>query len=128
MRRVGPRDLWIEDASHPDYNRHKVVEGEQPLTAWEQSQRMRLGDAAHRLKIAVDHNAPPAIVAGAGSAIFVHIWRREGAAPTAGCTAMPAAAVEALIRWLDPDAAPLLVLLPDDVYARVQDAWGLPPR
>lgn len=127
-RQVTERDLWVEDPASPDYNRHLVVEGERPLDAWESGQRMRLGDPTHRLKRYVAHNGgerSPAAREGAGSAVFLHIWR-DGAL-TAGCTAMPPEPLEALLRWLEPGAAPLYVLLPAPIYGKVQAAWGLPP-
>ena len=49
---------------------------------------MKQGDDAHALKLFIAHNAPPNAVPNAGSSIFFHIWRRDGAASTAGCTTM----------------------------------------
>jgi len=123
---VTARDLWVEDASAPTYNQHILVPADRPLTEWEESQRMKLGDPAHRLKIVIHHNAAPAAVAGAGSAIFFHIWRKDGAVPTSGCTAMAAADLEALLGWLQPGAHPLYVLLDQATYAQHRAAWGLP--
>ena len=34
--------------------------------------------------------------------------------------------MERLLAWLQPDARPILVLLPDDEYARLHVAWQLP--
>jgi L,D-peptidoglycan transpeptidase YkuD (ErfK/YbiS/YcfS/YnhG family) len=125
MSVVTERTLWVEDPGSPLYNQLHVVSDSRPLTAWETSQRMRMGDAAHRLKLVIQHNTDPPL-SGAGSAIFFHIWRRDGTAPTAGCTAMPETELEELIRWLRPEAAPVLVLLPTDEHARLQTAWALP--
>lgn len=125
MVTVTERTLWVEDATSPLYNRRHVVPADRPLTEWETSQRMRLGDPAHRLKVVIEHNtAPP--VAGSGSAIFFHIWRRDGAAPTAGCTAMAAGELESLVRWLLPEAAPVFALLTAADHARLAEDWGLP--
>jgi len=124
-RQVTARDLWVEDAASEHYNQHLVVTEERPLTDWEEGQRMRMGDPAHALKLAVSHNAAPP-VSGAGSAIFFHIWRGDGAHPTAGCTAMERHALEALVGWLEPEASPVYVLLPEDTYRAVRAAWGLP--
>lgn len=124
-RQVSERDLWVEDPTSPHYNQHLVVTGAQPLTAWEEGQRMRMGDPAHALKLVVQHNAAPP-KPGAGSAIFFHVWRGDGAHPTAGCTALARDGLEAIIDWLEPDAAPVYVLLPTDVHQSVRGSWGLP--
>lgn len=123
---VTDRDLWVEDPESPHYNRHIVLPDGHIPTDWEQKNKMRLGDQAHRLKLFVAHNAPPRPVSGGGSAIFFHVWRADGERPTSGCTAMPYTALVELISWLDPNAQPLYVLLTDAEYARHKEAWGLP--
>ncbi len=125
MVAVTERTLWVEDATSPLYNQRHVVPTGRPLSDWETGQRMRLNDPAHRLKVVIEHNTAPPI-AGSGSAIFFHIWRRDGAAPTAGCTAMPAGELESLVRWLMPEAAPVFVLLTVADHARLAEDWGLP--
>lgn len=123
---VGPRDLWVEDPASPYYNQHLVVEGDRPLLAWEAKAAMKRGDPAHALKVFVAHNAPPQAVPGAGSAIFLHVWRRGGAGATAGCTAMARSNLDALVAWLDPARLPVFVLLTQDDLARLAGSWGLP--
>jgi L,D-peptidoglycan transpeptidase YkuD (ErfK/YbiS/YcfS/YnhG family) len=123
---VGPRDLWVEDPSSSLYNTHLVVEGDRPLLPWEQKATMRLNDAAHALKVFVAHNAAPSAQPGAGSAIFLHTWRREGSAPTAGCTAMARSDLDALVAWLQPEARPVFVLLTASDLARLAEPWSLP--
>ena len=44
---------------------------------------------------------------GAGSAFFLHV---SNGAPTAGCVAIPAGSLEALLTWLDPGARPLIAI------------------
>jgi L,D-peptidoglycan transpeptidase YkuD (ErfK/YbiS/YcfS/YnhG family) len=124
--RVTENDLWVEDPDSPEYNHHLRVPERRGRTPWEESQRMKLGDPAHRLKIGIAHNRPPDVAPGAGSAIFFHIWRRDGGLPTSGCTAMAEAHLRTMLAWLDPDAQPLFVILPTEVFNQVKDAWGLP--
>ena len=119
------RDLWVEDPAHPAYNTHVRVPDDRAMTPWEVDQRMRLGDPAHRLKVVVAHNVDPP-VPGQGSAIFLHIWRRDGAAPTAGCTALPAPELEELVGWLDPAARPVYALLTSSGWGTWGGRWGLP--
>ena len=53
------------------------------------------------------------------------IWRGPDR-PTAGCTSMDPAALEALVAWLDAGAAPVLVQLPEVDYQRLREVWRLP--
>jgi len=62
---------------------------------------------------------------GAGSCVFLHLWRGAGKG-TAGCTAMPPEHLESTLRWLDPAAEPVLVQLPEPVYRELREAWNLP--
>lgn len=81
------------------------------------------GDIRYQQGFVIAHN--PRNVPGQGSCIFAHLWRTPGEA-TAGCTAMTAAHMQALLAWLDPRQSPRFVLLPRAAYARLQDAWQLP--
>ena len=124
-RQVTSRDLWIEDPKSAHYNRHLVLPHE-PTADWEKKGQMRQNDPAHSLKLFIAHNAPPNVEAGAGSAIFFHIWRANGGRPSAGCTTMDEAKLRELIARLDPTKRPVFVLLPKAEYARLREAWRLP--
>lgn len=124
-KRITTRDLWIEDPESPHYNRHMVLPHE-PRAEWEKKGQMRQDDHAHSLKLFIAHNAPPKIVAGAGSAIFFHIWRADGTRPTAGCTTMEEGKLRALIAKIDPTKRPVYALLPQVEYDRLRGSWGLP--
>jgi L,D-peptidoglycan transpeptidase YkuD (ErfK/YbiS/YcfS/YnhG family) len=58
--------------------------------------------------VVVGYNTDP-VVAGRGSAIFLHIWKGPGQ-PTAGCVAMEEADLERIVAWLDPDQKPQIIL------------------
>lgn len=124
-RQVTSRDLWVEDTASPDYNRH-VVLGHEPATAWEKKQQMKQDDPVHSLKLFIAHNAPPQVVPNEGSSIFFHIWRRDGAAATAGCTTMEKSKLQWLISQIDPARQPLYVLLPKAEYDKLRSPWKLP--
>jgi L,D-peptidoglycan transpeptidase YkuD (ErfK/YbiS/YcfS/YnhG family) len=124
-RKVGTRDLWVEDAASPQYNRHVILDHE-PSTPWEKKQQMKQSDPAHALKLFIAHNAPPKPVPGAGSSIFFHIWRGGGSRPTAGCTGMAEVQLRALIARIDPIRQPLYILLPKPEYEALRPAWKLP--
>jgi L,D-peptidoglycan transpeptidase YkuD (ErfK/YbiS/YcfS/YnhG family) len=120
---VTPYDAWVDDVNSPHYNQHVRV-NPRAIPPWFEKQRMRLGDSAYKWMLAIQHNAqPPA--AGYGSAIFFHV-RRGATRPTAGCTSMAEENLVRLIRWLDPQASPLYVLLPAADYAALRAAWRLP--
>jgi len=123
--RIGERDLWVEDVKSPYYNQHLTLK-QPPQTEWEKQQQMRMNDPAHKLKIFIAHNAGSDIKPGAGSSIFFHIWRQDGAKPSAGCSVMPEVNLRELINWLKPAQQPIYVLLPQSAYAEAKVAWGLP--
>ena len=121
---VGANDLFVEDPTSDSYNTHIRLD-HAPATAWEKKQQMEQGDAAHRLKVFVGHNSHPP-TPGRGSAIFLHVWRKQGAVPTTGCTAMSFENLSTVVRWLRPSANPAYVLLPKLVYQSVRSAMDLP--
>ncbi len=82
-----------------------------------------LDDDAYRVGFVVQHN--PKGTPNAGSCIFVH-QQREAGRPTAGCTALPAAELDALFAWLDAAKKPAFVLLPRPQYDGLRKAWSLP--
>jgi L,D-peptidoglycan transpeptidase YkuD (ErfK/YbiS/YcfS/YnhG family) len=68
-------------------------------------EKLRRADPLYDIVLLTDWNWPDAI-AGAGSAIFLHQWRRPGF-PTEGCLAFS----RAHIRWIAERAAPGTPLL-----------------
>ena len=120
---VTAADAWIDDSTHPKYNRHIIVDPANP-PPWYAKQRMRLGDFAYRWLVEIRHNADPA-VPGMGSAIFFHL-RRAPTKPSVGCTVMAEPDLVSLIRWLRADARPHFALLPRTEYVSRWQAWGLP--
>lgn len=76
---IRPGDLWSDDAHDEKYN--SLVRHPYPHS----HENMRRADPMYDLVIITDWNWPNAI-AGKGSAIFIHQWRRPGY-PTAGCVA-----------------------------------------
>jgi L,D-peptidoglycan transpeptidase YkuD (ErfK/YbiS/YcfS/YnhG family) len=91
---------------------------------WTSHEEMLRPDSLYRLGVFVDHNVHPA-AAGRGSCIFLHIWAGP-ATGTAGCTAFAPAALEEIVRWMDPARRPVLVQLPRAEYDLLRGAWSLP--
>lgn len=79
-RPILPGDLWCDASGDPAYN--------QPVRApfTPSHEAMRRADPLYDIVLVTDWNFPQARP-GAGSAIFLHQWRRPGF-PTAGCIAM----------------------------------------
>jgi D-alanyl-D-alanine dipeptidase len=115
----------VEDPKSSEYNimldRRSV---ERP--DWKSSEKMRREDGEYELGIFVAHNTDPA-QPGAGSCVFLHVWRGPKAS-TGGGTGMSLGAIESLLGWLDPQAHPVLVQLPEPEYERLQKPWLLPPK
>lgn len=90
---------------------------------WDSSEKM-WSEPLYKWGAVVEHNL--AITEpGAGSCIFLHIWKGPESS-TAGCTAMPEANLVETLRWLDPNKKPLLVQLPKAEYERLKTLWQLP--
>ncbi|MBP3456159.1 MAG: L,D-transpeptidase family protein [Alistipes sp.] len=97
--------VWIDDRQREDYN--TLVRGAGAETYAHGERLAEVGEPYDYI-VVVEYNTCP-VVKGAGSAIFLHVWRAEGH-PTAGCVAMPAEAMRRLVGWLDPKACPEVII------------------
>ncbi len=127
--RVTPADLWVSDFNTPKlYNKHLRLD-HPASSAWELKEQMRQNDHAHSLKLEICHTSSDVVgrpVVGKGSSIFFHIWRRNGQAVTAGCTAMDEQVLKAFISRLKPEKRPVYILLPRAEYIKYRQSWQLP--
>ena len=106
--RVTPGVEAVDDSHSRFYN--QIVDRTRIANPdWRTSEKMRLKSDEYRFGIVVAHN--PKAIPGAGSNIFLHVWRNPNHATT-GCTAMPLEVIEELQRWLTPRAKPVLVQAP----------------
>ena len=111
----------VDDANSMAYN--QIVDRKDiPNPDWDSSEKMRTIDQ-YQIGAVVDYNSPK--VPGAGSCIFLHIWKGPGHG-TAGCTAMDEEKVQELANWMDEKKNPILVQLPAAIYERVRMSWQLP--
>lgn len=127
--KVSPQDLWVSDPRTPHLYNRWVRLDHPARTEWEKREQMRQSDYPHSIKLLICHNTAETQgrpVVGAGSSIFFHIWRRDGAAPTAGCTSMAEQNLRAIIARLNPDLHPVYILLPRREYVRLRSNWQLP--
>ncbi len=73
------RDIWIDEAGDPNYNQKM----QRPYPA--SHERLFRPDNLYNIIGVLNYNRDP-IIAGRGSAIFIHAWRRPRY-PTEGCIA-----------------------------------------
>lgn len=112
----------VDDEGSVHYNT-VVDRAAVPKVDWTSAEHMRSINQ-YRIGVIVGYNAAPP-TPGRGSCIFLHIWGGPQST-TAGCTAMDAGRLEALMRWLDAGRRPAIVQLPAAEYERLREAWKLP--
>jgi hypothetical protein len=116
------RWVCVDDGASKWYG--QIIDSDQVTKDWSSHEAMRRKDELYARVVEVGHN--PTRTAGAGSCIFLHVWRKAGS-PTVGCTAMPKARLEQVLTWLDPGAKPVFALLPAPAARTLAQSWGLPP-
>ncbi|HEY7797807.1 MAG TPA: L,D-transpeptidase family protein [Hyphomonadaceae bacterium] len=89
-----PNIGWCDDPAHPDYNRQVTL----PLAASHES--LWREDHVYDLIVVLGYNDDP-VIAGKGSAIFLHV-AREDFSPTEGCVACSRDDLLALLRIAKP--------------------------
>jgi L,D-peptidoglycan transpeptidase YkuD (ErfK/YbiS/YcfS/YnhG family) len=113
-----------DDPKSKYYNR--IVDSKKVIQDWGSAEDMYryMIDGVYAYGVVIEHNykSPRA---GLGSCFFLHVYRAFGM-PTVGGTAVSLDQIEKIITWLDPDKNPILVQLPDVVFARIQQQWNLP--
>jgi len=113
----------IDDPRSQYYNK-LIDRAKVPKADWRSSEQMRRDDVRYKWGVVVEHNADA--IPGAGSCIFLHIWK-SASTPTSGCTAMSEENLVRLLHWLDPAQRPVLVQMPRDAYRSLRARYGLPP-
>jgi D-alanyl-D-alanine dipeptidase len=116
-----PEVRCVDDPKSRHYNR--IVSTANTAIDWQSAEYMRRQDELYAIAIVVEHNTKQT-EPGAGSCIFIHVWRGPGSGMT-GCTAMPMETLETLASWLRPNAA-ALVALPRSEYGALERRWALP--
>ena len=111
------------DDPHSRYYNQLVERSRIARVDWRSSEQMRRKNDLYKWGLVVEHNASAG--PGAGSCIFIHIWRNSSAA-TVGCTAMPEQDLINLLKWLDPVAHPILIQMPQQDYESLRPTLNLP--
>ncbi|MFC9894283.1 L,D-transpeptidase [Nocardia sp. NPDC127579] len=105
-RQVTQWDWWVGDSRSLLYNLPFLCPP--GLCPFDERASERLGAVgrAYDRAVVIDYNRWPA-QPGRGSAFFLHVATGE---PTAGCVALPAADLDAVMRWLDPARQPVIAI------------------
>jgi L,D-peptidoglycan transpeptidase YkuD (ErfK/YbiS/YcfS/YnhG family) len=105
-RRLRCGDWWDEDPSSPTYNTFQHVPcGKKPPFGgasegmWEQPR-------PYPFLAVIEYNTRPA-VPGRGSGMFLHA---QTGGPTIGCVSLRKEELRAVLRWLRPEAAPVIAI------------------
>lgn len=120
-QRMTPNHIAVDDSTSVFYNR--IVNSKSVQKDWKTAEDMIHQPPLYRLGLVVQHNWAQA--AGAGSCIFLHIWRQPDKA-TVGCTAMSPETIKKMMEWLDITCFPVLVQLPKDEYKQLTERNMLP--
>ncbi|MFZ2956526.1 MAG: L,D-transpeptidase family protein [Candidatus Ozemobacteraceae bacterium] len=103
-RQATENDVWVDDPKSLNYNLW-VDKNNASATSFE---FMKRKDNLYKFGFVIEYNTDP-ITAGAGSAIFFHVWRGPGK-PTSGCVATPESFIISLLAWLDAAKHPRILL------------------
>ncbi len=98
---IGPNIAWVEDPASPNYNRWVDTAQEDAGANPDGMYKPQYNYGA-----VVAYNTA-ARTPGVGSGIFIHVSRNR---PSAGCITLPVEALLAVLRWLDPATAPVIVI------------------
>jgi L,D-peptidoglycan transpeptidase YkuD (ErfK/YbiS/YcfS/YnhG family) len=94
VRAIAPHEAWCEDPSHRRYNQPVRLDRDHA------GDRLSRDDQLYDFIIELDHNTRPR-VAGRGSAVFLHLARKNFSA-TAGCVAMTEPSMRRLLARIGP--------------------------
>ena len=109
-------DHCVDDVNSKYYN--KIVDSRNIDRDYKSYEHMKFSKDYYKYGIVVDHNGiekGESAKKGAGSCIFMHIK----SVPTAGCTVMSESKIKEVLRWLDPEGAPLLLQGTTEVVERL---------
>lgn len=102
---VGPDHVWVTDSNDSLYNH--ILEDSWNLYQ-NRCERLFRNDNLNRYAIVIDYNVSP-VVAGMGSAIFIHCERSRNH-KTAGCISMQESELKMIIEWLNPEINPMICI------------------
>jgi L,D-peptidoglycan transpeptidase YkuD (ErfK/YbiS/YcfS/YnhG family) len=122
-RQADAKMICVDDVKSKHYNRilDKFNNVEKD---WDSHEDMLRKDNLYELGAVIDYNVSKKEV-GAGSCVFLHIWRAADKA-TAGCTAGESAKMRQIFALLDKGNNPTLVQLTEENYRKAKVEFVLP--
>jgi len=102
-RQATDHDFWVDDVHSLQYN--QWVSGKPLANSFEHMKRL---DGLYQYGVVINYNINP-IIPGAGSAIFMHVWRSYHS-PTAGCVALNPRYLRRILSWLENKQNPVIIL------------------
>lgn len=122
-RASDPLDRCVDDAAAAEYTRllRAPATGAPP---WRSAEELRMTTDHYKYLVVLGYNMRRPR-SGAGSCIFLHVAPPPGGG-TAGCTALAETDLLTLLRWLRPEARPVLVQTPAGARDAIRAAWSLP--
>lgn len=102
-KQVTNEDIWVDDPSSADYNKWIRL----PTTA-RSYEKMKRDDNLYQFGAVIEYNTDQ-VVPGAGSAIFLHVWRRYDHRTT-GCVALSQRNLRKVMSRLNIDRKPVIIL------------------
>jgi L,D-peptidoglycan transpeptidase YkuD (ErfK/YbiS/YcfS/YnhG family) len=105
-RRLRCGDWWNEDSSSPTYNTFQHVRCGTTPSFGGASEGMWQQPRPYPFLAVIEYNTRP-VVPGRGSGIFLHA---QTGGPTIGCISLRKPELRAVLRWLRPDAAPVIAI------------------
>jgi len=114
--------VCVDDVKSIYYN--QLIDGSKVTQKdWNSGEQMRQVPQ-YKLGAMIQYNTTP-VVPGAGSCIFMHIWKNPTSG-TAGCIAMEESNLKQTLAWLRLQKHPIIVIFPMQIYKDIQLAWKLP--
>lgn len=105
-------DKWIDDPDSDDYNRH--VRGATQANSYE---NLLLNGNDYRYCMVIEYNTNP-VIKGNGSAIFLHLSEGDSVNPSSGCVVLSQKDMEQLLKWMDPELKPSILMGNEKVLRR----------
>lgn len=103
-RVVTEESYWVDDPNSKYYN--QWVEGADGAD-WNSAAHLSEFKGSYAYVVVIEYNTAPNTVSGAGSAIFLHY----GYEPTAGCVAVSGKNMLDILKWLDQDKTPNILIV-----------------
>lgn len=100
-RETDKDDYWVEDSNSKYYNQYVNLNDTEK--DWKSAENLFISN--YIMALEVKYN--PLNEEKLGSAIFLHVWDGENI-NTGGCTSMAESTIKIILKWLRPEAKPLL--------------------